>query len=246
VNAVQRILVVDDEAPLLMTLVANLELEGYDVMEAHSAERALELAAQHAFDVVLSDVRMPGMSGVELCHELHKRHAGLPVVLMTAFTVEGVLRDAVDQGALMVIPKPFAVEHLLRVLHGVMHRPVILVIDDSIEVAETMAAALQAVGLPARAVHDGSAAIEAFRVGDIGVCVVDMVMPGLSGPDVIDRLRAIDPNVVVIAVSGHDVEELFRRVASHADRIMRKPIDPHELLQAIAAARLRRSAKVAG
>jgi CheY-like chemotaxis protein len=244
VTAVQRILVVDDEAPLLMTLVANLELEGYDVMEANSAERALELAAQHAFDVVLSDVRMPGMSGIDLCHELHKRQAGLPVVLMTAFTVEGLLRDAVDQGALMVIPKPFAVEHLLRVLHGVMHRPVILVIDDSTEVAETMAAALQSVGLPARAVHDGSAAIEAFRVGDIGVCVVDMVMPGLSGPDVIEQVRAIDPSVVVIAVSGHDVEELFRRVAAQADRIMRKPINPHDLLQAIAAARLRRSANV--
>jgi CheY-like chemotaxis protein len=125
-----------------------------------------------------------------------------------------------------------------------MHRPVILVIDDATEVAETMAAALQSVGLPARAVHDGKAAIEAFRVGDIGVCVVDMVMPGLSGPDVIEQVRAIDPNVVVIAVSGYDVEELFRRVAGQADRIMRKPINPHDLLQAIAAARLRRSAKV--
>jgi DNA-binding NtrC family response regulator len=246
VTATQRILVVDDEAPLLMTLVANLELEGFDVMEAHSAERALELAGQHQFDMVLSDVRMPGMSGVDLCHELHRRHPGLPVILMTAFTVEGVLRDAVDQGALMVLPKPFAVEHLLRALHGAMHRPVILVIDDSVEVADSTAAALQAVGLPARAVHDGAQAIEAFQAGDIGVCVVDMVMPGLSGPDVIDRLRAIDPSVVVIAMSGYDVEELFRRVAGQADRIMRKPVDPHELLQAIAAARVRRSARAPG
>lgn len=235
----QRILVVDDEAPLLMTLAANLELEGFEVMEAANAEQALALIAEHTFDVVLSDIRMPGMNGVDLCRTIHSVKPDIPVILMTAFTVESLVRDAVNEGALMVIPKPFAIEHLLRMLHTAMNRPVVLVIDDSVEVADTMAAALHAVGLPARAVHDGSSAIEAFRAGDIGVCVVDMVMPGLSGPDVIQQIHAMDRSVIVIAVSGHDVEELFRRVAGHADTILRKPIEPHDLLQAIAAARVR-------
>jgi CheY-like chemotaxis protein len=238
----QRILVVDDEAPLLMTLVANLELEGFDVKEASSAEHALQLLAEHDFDVVLSDIKMPGMNGVDLCREIRRARPDLPVILMTAFTVEGLVREAVNEGALMVIPKPFAIEHLVRLLFSAMHRPVVLVIDDAVEVAETMAAALLAVGLPARAVYDGASAIDAFRAGDISVCVVDMVMPGLAGPDVIDRIRTIDPSVVVIAVSGFDVEELFRRVAGSADTIMRKPIEPAELLQAIATARLRRTA----
>lgn len=237
-----RVLVVDDEAPLLMTLVANLELEGFEVMEAKSGEQALELLGGHHFDVVLSDIRMPGMNGVDLCREIRKRQPELPVILMTAFTVEGLVREAVDEGALMVIPKPFAIEHLIRMLFTAMHRPVVLVIDDSVEVAETMAAALHAAGLPARAVYDGPAAIAAFEAGDIGVCVVDMVMPGLTGPDVIERIHALDPTVVVIAVSGFDVEELFRRVSSHADAIMRKPIEPSDLLQAIASARVRRTA----
>jgi two-component system response regulator HydG len=237
----QRILVVDDEAPLLMTLVANLELEGFEVMEAGDAAQALALVGKHDFDVVLSDIRMPGMNGVDLCRAIHKVKPDVPVILMTAFTVEGLVRDAVDEGALMVIPKPFAIEHLLRMLHNAMHRPVVLVVDDAVEVAETMAASLHAVGLPARAVYDGRSAIEAFRAGDIGVCVVDMVMPGLSGPDVIDQIRKIDPSVIVIAISGYDVEELFRRVAGHADSILRKPIEPHDLLQAIASARVRRT-----
>jgi len=238
----QRILIVDDEAPLLMTLVANLELEGFDVHEAATAERALALLTEHRFDAVLSDIRMPGMNGVELCREIRARWPEVPVILMSAFTIDGVIRDAVSQGALMVIPKPFAIEQLVRLLYSAMHRPVVLVIDDAVEVAETMAAALSTVGLPARAVHDGASAIEAFRAGDISVCVVDMVMPGLAGPDVIDQLRSIDPSVVVIAVSGYDVEDLFRRVAGSADTILRKPIEPTELLQAIASARLRRTA----
>jgi two-component system response regulator HydG len=240
-SSAQRILVVDDEAPLLLTLVANLELEGFDVMEAKNAEQALALLASHTFDVVLSDIRMPGMNGVDLCRAIHRMKPEIPVILMTAFTAEGLVRDAVSEGALMVIPKPFAIEHLLRMLHTAMHRPVVLVIDDIVEVAETMAAALHAVGLPARAVYDGSSAIEAFRAGDIGVCIVDMVMPGLSGPDVIDQIRAIDRSVIVIAISGYDVEELFRRVAHQADTILRKPIEPTDLLQAIASARIRKT-----
>jgi CheY-like chemotaxis protein len=242
-TAAQRILVVDDEAPLLMTLVANLELEGFDVMEARSGEQALELIESNAFDLVLSDIRMPGISGVDLCRKVRERHPDLPVILMTAFTVEGLVKEALTDGALVVIPKPFAVEHLIRMLYSAMHRPVILVVDDAVEVADTMAAALSAVGLPTRAVHDGPAALDVFRAGDVGVCVVDMVMPGMNGPDLIDQLRRIDPSVVVIAISGYDVEELFRRVASQADTIMRKPIDPADLLQAIAGARLRSAAR---
>jgi DNA-binding NtrC family response regulator len=240
-SAAHRVLVVDDEAPLLMTLSANLELEGFVVTEADGAEAALRAVADHEFDVVLSDIRMPGMNGVDLCRELHRRRPGLPVVLMTAFTNEGLMRDAVNDGALVVVPKPFAIETMVRMLQAVMNRPVVLVVDDTVEVADTTAAALSAVGLPARTVYDGASALEAFQAGDIGVMLVDMVMPGLTGPDVIDRIRAVDSAVVVIAISGHDVEDLFRRVSRLADRIMRKPVDPQDLLQAIAMARLQRA-----
>jgi two-component system response regulator HydG len=242
----RRILVVDDEPLLLVTLIANLELEGFEVMEAMSAERALELAAEYEFDLVLSDIRMPGMSGVDLCQRLHRLRPGLPVLLMTGFTLESVVREALADGALVVIPKPFAMEQLIHMLYSAMRRPVILVVDDTVEVADSMAAALQVIGLPTRAVHDGASALAAFHAGDVGVCVVDLVMPGMNGADLIAEVRRIDHSVVVIAVSGYDVDEMFRRVAGHADTILRKPIDPAELLQVIAGARLRRAAAGAG
>jgi len=235
----QRILVVDDEASLLMTLVANLELEGFDVMEARNGEQALELVKAHRFDVVLSDIRMPGLDGVDLCRHIHKLHPELPVILMTAFTNEGLIRDAVTDGALMVIPKPFGIEQIVRLLHTAMQRPVVLIVDDSVEVAESMAESLHLVGLPARIAYDGETAIAAFKAGDVSVCIVDMVLPGISGPDVITRLREIDPRVVVIAISGQDVEDLLRRAAPQADALMRKPVEPADLLNAIATARVR-------
>jgi two-component system, NtrC family, response regulator HydG len=236
-----RVLVVDDEAPLLMTLVANLELEGFEVYEAKNAEEALVRLEERPFDLVLSDIRMPGMSGVELCHVIRKTHHDLPIILMTAFSVESLVYDAVNEGALLVLPKPFAIDQLIRILSSVILRPVVLVVDDTPEFAQTMTAALREVGLPARAVHDGKSALEAFTARDVSVCVVDMVMPELTGDAVIAKLRSLDPNVVVIAISGHDVDSMFQKIAEHADSFLRKPIDPQQLLHAIASARLRRA-----
>ena len=76
-----------------------------------------------------------------------------------------------------------------------------------------------------------------MRDGDIGVCVVDLVMPGMDGPQLIDRVRAEYPGVVFIAVTGFDIEDLIRRAAIHASAILRKPVRPGELLEAIARAR---------
>lgn len=234
-----RVLVVDDEASLLMTLVANLELEGFEVMEARNGTQALALIEAHEFAVVLSDIRMPGLNGVELCRSIRKLRPELPVILMTAFANEHLIRDAVSDGALMVIPKPFGIEHVVRLLQAAMKRPVVLVIDDIAEVADTMAATLHQVGLPARVAYDGQSAIDAFRAGDISVCIVDLVMPGMNGAEVIDKIRTLDPSAIVIAMSGYDVEELFRRAAQNADTLLRKPILPSDLLQAIANARTR-------
>jgi CheY-like chemotaxis protein len=64
-----------------------------------------------------------------------------------------------------------------------------------------------------------------------------MIMPGLTGPEVIERIRSFDPKIVFIAVSGHDVREMFRKAALSVDSFLRKPIDPSDLMQAIAKGR---------
>ena len=65
-----KILLVDDERALRVTLAANLELDGMEVVEAESGERALELLRSAPFDLMLSDIRMGGMSGAELFRQV--------------------------------------------------------------------------------------------------------------------------------------------------------------------------------
>jgi DNA-binding NtrC family response regulator len=233
----KRILVVDDESSLLMTLSANLELAGYEVLEAPDGATALALLEQKPVDLVLSDIRMPGMNGVELFHRIRELHPDMPVVLMTAFAVEDLVAEAIQDGAFTVLSKPFDIDQLVQMLAVAVRHPIVLVVDDVVQVAESTADALRASGLRAEAVFDGQAALEVVRKGTADVCVVDLVMPGMDGAELIDRIRAVAPGVVCIVVSGCDVPDLIRKAAAHAQRFLRKPVKAAELVDAVARAR---------
>jgi CheY-like chemotaxis protein len=232
-----RVLVVDDEPAMRLTVGANLELEGFDVVSAASGAEALKLASEGHFDLVLTDVRMPGMNGVELFRELRKRHTELPVLLMTAFAAEGLVEQALGEGVFTLLPKPFSIDTLVAALTTARQAPLVLIVDDAPPVAETTAAALRELGVRAEAVTTGPEAIEVVQQGKVDVCVVDMVMPGMNGSEVIERLHAVAPKVVCLAMSGQSVPEMFRRVAAHVQRFFTKPVEPRDLAVAIARAR---------
>ena len=101
-----RILIVDDNMNALKALGYLLEREGFEVECAHSGEIALERLRRTAIDVVLSDLRMPGLGGLELLESIRASHPDLPVVILTAHgTIENAV-DAVRLGASDYLQKP--------------------------------------------------------------------------------------------------------------------------------------------
>lgn len=233
-----RILLVDDEESLRVTLAANLELEGYEVVEAGSGEAALELAERETFDVVLSDIRMPGMNGVELFRALRARWPTVPCVLMSAFSLEDLVASALSEGVFTLLPKPFDIQAALGVLTRAAQGPVVLVVDDTRADAEGTASLFSSVGLKAKAVFSGQEALEALSGGDVDVCVLDMVMPEMSGAELIEEFRAQRPDIPIIAVSGYDVAELLRRSETRVFTSFQKPVAPDDLIRAVAQARV--------
>jgi CheY-like chemotaxis protein len=236
-RAMPKILVVDDEDAVLFTTVANLELEGFEVVGATGAAEALAAIRTQRFDLVLSDVRMPGMDGVELFRRIRQIDRDVPVVLMTAFALEGLVEEALREGAFAVLPKPLPVDQLLRSISRALRRPVVLVVDDAPAVADSTAAALREAGVSAQAVYDGPQALAAIESRAVDVCVVDLVMPGVDGSETIRRIVAQHPAMVCIAVSGQDVPDLVRRVAVAAFAVLRKPVSPLDLVMTVARAR---------
>lgn len=103
-----RILVIDDEEVIRKLMLEILEVAGHEVVGAETAERALELLEESDFELVVSDVVMPGLSGLELLGAVLARRASLPVVLVTGAGTYDTLSEALTRGAAGLVTKPFA------------------------------------------------------------------------------------------------------------------------------------------
>ena len=118
----RKILLVEDDDVFLRPLHRTLELAGYDVLPAPSAEEALDALKVEDVDVVLTDKRLPGMDGVELVRRVKADHADLAVVVMTAYgTIESAV-EAMRLGAEDYLVKPFEVPDLLCALHRALNQ----------------------------------------------------------------------------------------------------------------------------
>lgn len=150
-----RILVVDDEQSVRMTLAANLELEGFAVAEASGGEEALALVAASSFDLVLSDIKMPGLNGVDLFLAIKAMRPGLPVVLMSAFAMEALVARAIQAGVFTVVTKPFSIDSIASLLARAVRGPIVLVVDGAQRDALATAEALCARGVRAGGLERG-------------------------------------------------------------------------------------------
>jgi CheY-like chemotaxis protein len=116
-----RVLVVDDEPALLRAYVRWLESAGCTVEQASDGQAASALVADHRYDVIVSDIGMPGMDGVQLLRAVRERDHDVPVILMTGAPAAASAISAVEYGATRYLVKPFkelvlcdAVRHAVR------------------------------------------------------------------------------------------------------------------------------------
>ena len=118
-----RVLVVDDEPQIRRALSINLRAHGYDVEVAHDGERALDLAARKHPDVVVLDLGLPGIDGVEVIRGL-RGWTQVPVVVLSVRDAEGDKVAALDAGADDYVTKPFGMDELLARLRAALRRTV--------------------------------------------------------------------------------------------------------------------------
>lgn len=115
-----NILIVDDEVELAENLADLLEFEGYNIEMSHSGEDALEKVAANKPDIVLLDIQLPGLSGIEVLEKLKAEYSGLPVVMVSASS-QPQTREKVDRlGADGMVLKPYDQDDLLGVIAGLL------------------------------------------------------------------------------------------------------------------------------
>ena len=122
VDVKQVILIVDDEEGLRRGLSSLLEDDGYAVLATDSAEHALEIMEGEHIDLVLTDMRMPGMDGIELLKKIRERHGNIGVIILTGYGQIESYIEAMNFGAIEYVSKPFKVNELKFIVKRILER----------------------------------------------------------------------------------------------------------------------------
>jgi len=116
-NAMPTILIVEDEAKMRRLLELNLGEDGFDTRSAADAEAGLEMLQRDPVDLVITDLKLPGMGGLEFLHAVKRMNAALPVIVMTAFGTVETAVEAMKAGASDYVLKPFSLAEMRMVVH---------------------------------------------------------------------------------------------------------------------------------
>ncbi|MCH2189720.1 MAG: nitrogen regulation protein NR(I) [Gammaproteobacteria bacterium] len=111
-----KVWIVDDDSSIRWVLARALRAEGFDVSDYENAEQALEAMQEDTPEVLMTDIRMPGISGLELAKHLHQSKPEIPVIIMTAHTDLDSALASYESGAFEYLPKPFDLDEAVRLV----------------------------------------------------------------------------------------------------------------------------------
>ena len=231
-----KIFIVDDNQDFAESLADILELDGHQVELAFDGETAIEKFREQNFDLTFMDVRLPGMDGVESFFEIRKINPQARVVMMTGYSVEQLLSQAIENGAMDVLRKPIKMSKLLELLEKVRPSGIILLADDDQDFIDSLEDFLTGHSYLVVVAHTGQEAVDRVLANNIDILILDLKLPVLSGLEVYLTLkkhnRAV-PTIIVTAYAIEEADNIDRLRAMSVSGCFVKPFDPEDLLEAI-------------
>ena len=223
----KRILVVDDETNMRTTLADILGDEGYDIDTAVDGLSAVEMCEKQSYDVVLLDVRMPGIDGVETFRRIRRHSEAVRVVMMSAYSMDDLKRSALEEGAIAFLSKPLDIENVVGLIQDV-RETAILVVEDDADTAGRVQDSLKEQGYWVKVTSSPHDALELAEQIHFDIILIDAQLPAMNGLELYLAIKKITPSSVAIMISG--MEEEFERLAREAVKqtaytVLHKPLD---------------------
>ena len=228
-----RILIVDDDRMMARTLRDIFRVKGYQAEVAHSGSEALERVEQEPVDCVLSDIKMPGVNGVELYRAIKARRPDLPVVLMTAYSTDELVEEGVEEGIVAILTKPLDINLLLGFFCSLRRERSVAIVDDDPQFCKTLGDILRARGFSVTQMTDPHGVVERIET-DVGVVLLDMRLNSINGLEVLKEIRERHSRLPVVLVTGYRAEMASAiQVALQLDAYacLYKPLQIEKLLQ---------------
>ncbi|MFC1941675.1 response regulator [Chloroflexota bacterium] len=230
-----KILVVDDLRSIRITLGGILEDKGYHVVTAEDGYQAIEVVKNNHFDAIFMDIKMPGINGVQTFREVRKIDSSAAVIMMTAYSVEDLVKEALEEGAYTVVYKPFDIEKIVSLIDELLdEKTLILVVDDQFGDRETLKVILEDRGYRVATATDSVEAIQMVQERHYDIIFLDIKLPGTGGVETFEQVKEIDPRAVVIMMTGYTAEDLIERaINGGAYTCIYKPFDMEKVLSIV-------------
>ncbi len=228
-----RILVVDDDKDNANSLGELFELEGHRPLVVYDGEGAIAAYLREDFDVAFMDVMLPGKNGVESFLEIKRLKPAARVYMMTGYSVEQLLQQAMAGGAMGVFSKPVNLYQVLEAVSGIGESGIVLVAEDDPDFGPTINQLINRNGYRSELVINGADAIARVMAGGVDVLVLDLKLPLINGIDVYNTLKSRGKSIPTIIITG-GASDHSKELAMFDDVIitgvLNKPFDPLLLL----------------
>ncbi len=226
-----KICVVDDDRDVAEGLAEILELAGHQVRTTFSGQDALRILDEEDFDIAFLNANLPEQTRLESFMQVRKAKPDMKAVMMTGYTIEQLLRQAVRSGSVTVLQKPVAMDEVLRALEGAKPQGVVLIAEDDPGIRDKISETLAhcRVGI-ARTVGD---ALDMVFADECDILVLDLRLPIIDALEVYLELEKHDralPTMVISAPPDTESGPIDLMRDQSITGVLVKPFDPARLL----------------
>jgi len=229
-----NILVVDDLRSIRLTLGGILEEKGHNVVTVENGYQAIEAVRKAHFDVIFMDIKMPGINGVQTFREVKKIDPKAVVIMMTAYSVEELVKEALEEGAYAIVYKPFDIDRIIAIIEEVLNDVLILVVDEQFADGERLKEILEDKGYRVATARNGAEAIEMVKSRHYDIIFLGARLADIDGVETFERVKQIDPQAAVIMMTNSTEEDLVKRAVSRGVyACIYKPFDVEKVIAVV-------------
>lgn len=231
-----RLLVVDDDDDTCANLADILSDIGYEVQTASNATMALRTLDQQAFDVVLLDLKLPGMDGLQLYRELKRRSASTVAILITGFADIETRQRAEQLGVWRILPKPVDVPALLPLISEAAKQPLLLIVDDDSDFCASLYDVLRERSFRVGIAASAQEAAQQMRLQEFPIVLVDWRLPDADGLTLSEEIHSQHPQARTMLLTGHRhelTEQLQKNSLHGVDVFFYKPLEMDAFLETL-------------
>ncbi len=231
----KRVLIIDDDAGIRSSLSRVIRASGYTVEVACDGLSAVEIAHRFYPDLLLIDIRMPGIDGVETFKQIRRDHPSIAAIFMTAFSASELAAEAESFGAISVLSKPLDLRSLIDLTKQAVANAPALIVDDEPSLLSSLTRVLHREGIDFETATSFEDAKRLLRQRPSRVVVADVFLADGSGPELLLHWCGDKENEPFILITGHRewLESEQAKLLGQKVICLSKPLDLSGLVNCI-------------